>query len=78
MKAGRVNNPLSLVFAYAQEVRDLEANGYLFLFSSDINGVQHVKLKHAKNGRILMVSCSRDRYVIRENGIILKEVKLSA
>lgn len=66
-----------LLSEFCCEVEDLIRNGYKFLFSSDVAGVQIIKLRHLRNGRVLKATCSATEYSLIEDGKILKQVKLS-
>lgn len=66
---------VNLHLSFAREMQDLVDNGYLFLFDSKATGVRVVSLKHRSNGRKLILILYRDKWCIRENGKVIKEVK---
>lgn len=70
-----ISNTLNLHLSYKREVQDLVANGYSFLFDSDINTSQVTKMKHCKSGRILTLILTKEYWCIRENGRVIKMVK---
>lgn len=58
-----------------KEFCDLLDNGYNFLFNSSINGANYIKLRHQCNGRTLFIVEDNRKWLIREKGKTLKEVK---
>lgn len=57
-----------------KECSDFLVNGYTQVFSYRSDSLWMMKLKHAKNGRTLIVTWKPDGYRITENGLILKAV----
>lgn len=57
-----------------QECSDFILNGYQQVFFHHSDSLWVMKLKHAKNGRTLMVTWKPDGYRISEDKIILKSV----
>lgn len=68
-------NTLNLHLSFTREVHDLVKNGYLFLLDSCVNGVHVIKLKHSRNGRCLVLTCSQYSWNMKEKGKVIKEVK---
>lgn len=58
-----------------KEFCDLLDNGYNFLFNSHVNGENYIKLRHQRNGRCLSIIEDKSKWMIREKGKTLKEVK---
>lgn len=56
------------------ECSDFVLNGYSVVLSCCQDPKWFIKLRHRRNGRILIIEVSRDRYLIREGKTILKQV----
>lgn len=53
---------------------DLIDNGYIVLFSCSVPNGTFIRLRHRKSARILSLLIYPQRYLLRENGKVLKEV----
>lgn len=57
-----------------EECADLEANGYRKVFAHTTRRMWFFKLRHYKNGRTISVVWKPDGYILKSDGLILKQV----